>query len=125
MTKSNTCLARTRAPLNALNTAVTIQPGLSDAVVCYIEGAIVGTVAFEGSFDSTNGVDGIWRAISASAANATNTYTQAATAAFTGAASQSTFYVLRTNGLPWVRMRVSAYTSGSAVGVLESRRGSF
>ena len=121
----NTRLARTQAPLSALNNAVTIQPGLSDTVVCYIEGAIVGTVAFEGSFDSTNGVDGIWRSVGAAAANAPNAYTQAATAAFTGAASQATFYVLRTNGLPWVRMRVSAYTSGSAVGVLESRRGAF
>ena len=122
---SNTRLARTRGPLSALNNAVAIQPGLSDVVLCYIEGAIVGTVAFEGSFDSTNGVDGIWRAVGAAAANATNTYTQVATAAFTGVASQSTFYVLRTPGIPWVRMRVSAYTSGSGVGVLESRRGAF
>lgn len=121
----NTRLARTRAPLNALNTAVTIQPGLSDVVVCYIEGIIAGTVAFEGSFDSTDGVDGHWRVVGAAAANDKNTYTQVASAAFTGAASQYTFYVLRTNGLPWVRMRVSAYTSGSAVGVLESRNCSF
>ena len=122
---SNTRIARAQAPLSALNNAVAIQPGLSDAVVCYIDGVIVGTVAFEGSFNSTDGVNGVWRAVSASAANATNVYTQAVTAAFTGVASQSTFYVLRTSGLPWVRMRVSAYTSGSAVGVLESRRGAF
>lgn len=122
---TNTRLARAQAPLSALNSAVTIQPGLSDVVVCYIEGVIVGTVVFEGSFDSTNGVDGIWRAVSASAANATNTYTQVGNPAFTGSASQSTFYVLRTNGLPWVRMRVSAYTSGSGIGVLEARNTAF
>ena len=122
---TNTRLARTQATLSALNHTVTIQPRLSDVVVCYIEGVIVGTVVFEGSFDSTNGVDGIWRAVSAANANATNSYTQVASAVFTGVASQATFYVLRTNGLPWVRMRVSAYTSGSGVGVLESRNTAF
>lgn len=122
---SNTRLGRAPAPLSALNHAVTIQPGLSDTVVCYIEGVLVGTVAFEGSFDSTNGVDGVWRAVGASAANAPNTYTQVPMVAFTGTNSQATFYVIRTSGLQWVRMRVSAYTSGSASGVLESRRAAF
>lgn len=122
---SHTRLGRAQAPLSALNHAVTIKPGLSDIVVCYIEGVIVGTVVFEGSFDSTDGTDGIWRAVGASAANATNTYSQSVSAAFTGAASQITFYVLRTYGIPWVRMRVSSYTSGSGVGVLESFRATF
>lgn len=122
---SNTCLDRARAPLSAINHAVTIQPSRSDVVVCYIEGVIVGTVVFEGSFDSTDGVNGLWRAVSAAPANATNTYTQVSSAAFTGVASQSTFYTIRALGLPWVRMRVSAYTSGSGVGVLESRNTAF
>ena len=118
---SSTRTARAQAPLSALNHAVTIQPGLSDLVLCYIEGAIVGTVAFECSFDSTNGVDGIWRAVGAGVANGANSTLQVATQAFTGAASQSTFYTIRTPGIPWVRMRVSVFTSGGGIGVLEAR----
>lgn len=122
---ANTRIASARAPLSALNNAVTIPVGLADTVVCYIEGVIVGTVVFEGSFDSTDGVNGIWRATAATPANGSNRHTQVANQAFTGTFSQSTFYAVRTLGLPWVRMRVSAYTSGSAVGVLESRNCSF
>lgn len=125
MTKLNTRLAIARAPLTALNSVVTLEPGLSDLVVAYLEGVIVGTVVFEGSFDSTDGVNGVWRALAANAANNTNSYTQATEAVFTGEQSQATFYTFRTLGLPWVRMRVSAYTSGSAQGVLQARNSAF
>lgn len=110
-----------RARLAAVHDTVVIKAGLADAVVCYLEGILVGTVVFEGSFDSTNGVNGIWRSLSAAASNATNLYAQVASAAFTGSASQSAYYILRTCGLPWVRMRVSVFASGSAIGILQAR----
>ena len=125
MTKLNTRLSIARAPLTAMNSAVTLQPGLSDLVVAYIDGVIACTVAFEGSFDSTDGVNGVWRSLAAHSVNATNSYTQQPTVTFTGVQSQGTFYTFRTLGLPWVRLRVSAYTSGTAVGVLEARNSAF
>ena len=123
MSKFSSRVNVARAPLAAANNAVVLEVGLAGFIVGYIEGAVVGTIVFEGSFDSTDGVDGVWREIGATAANTNNTYGQSNTFALAAGQSQKTFYTFRAMGLPWVRMRLSAYTSGSATGVLQSRIG--
>lgn len=123
--KNNTRLGVSRAPLSDQYSSVAISPGLADLLVVYFEGIVVGTLVFEVSFDSTDGVNGLWRAISASVGSATNSSSKVTSVSFTGASSQSTFYVIRNPGAQWVRVRLSAHTSGSAVCVIEARNQEF
>jgi hypothetical protein len=93
--------------LGALNNAVTIDMRSEDSANFEIQSGLSGTVTFEASHDGTN-----WYPISLIAINTSNTTTGATTTTSSG------IYCLEsTRGavVTFVRARVSAYTSGSAV----------
>jgi hypothetical protein len=101
--------------ITALNGQVAIKCEQASGVLLQILAtAISATFVVEGSTDSTNGVDGTWMALGLGATNATNMYTQTAnTGALT--AQPGSGWVARVVPFTWVRVRCSAWTSGTNV----------
>lgn len=100
------------AALGALNAAVTLDNRNNDTVISEITAGLVGTIAFEASMDGTN-----WYSIAAVPLASTTT----TSAVVSVVAPVATLYALepaRINGVTWVRVRVSAYTSGTCTGKL-------
>ena len=101
--------------ITALNGQVAIRCNEASGVFLQILAtAISATFVVEGSTDSTNGVDGTWSRIGISATNATNLYTQTVD---TGAlaAQPANGWIARVVPFSWVRVRCSAWTSGTNV----------
>ena len=101
--------------ITALNGQVAMRCDQASGVLLQILAtAISATFVVEGSTDSTDGVNGTWVALGLSATNATNTYTQTVN---TGAvtAQPGNGWVARVVPFTWVRVRCSAWTSGTNV----------
>ena len=90
--------------LNAENEALTLGTADADSVALQVTGTFTGTITFEASVDGTNYASLAVKASSQTAA-ATLVTTTTAVGVFT----------VNTQGLPYVRARMSAYTSGDAV----------
>lgn len=83
----------------------------SNIMVHMVATALVGhNSTFEGSIDSTNGIDGAWFAIQAVRSNANTIELTTGVLAATPAYA----WELSVNGLAWVRVRATAHTSGTA-----------
>lgn len=89
--------------LGALNAAVTVDIESADHVVFQVTGTWVGTITFEVSVDGTNYVSQACKRSSE-----TNSTTLVTTRTDNGVAA------LTTVGVPHFRLRMSAYTSGTA-----------
>lgn len=83
----------------------------SNVMVSMVAAALAGhNATFEGSLDSTNGVDGNWFAIQAVRTNANTIETATGVLAATPAYA----WELSVNGLNWFRVRATAHTGGTA-----------
>lgn len=112
----NTKLAQVSGPITALNGTVVLDTRRSDGVVIWATAtSVTATLTVEGSFDSTDGVDGSWFALAVSPSNATNLYTQVATIALT--AAPAIFWTARALGLSKVRVKATAFTAAVALNV--------
>lgn len=87
----------------ALNAAVTLPCAEADHVVASVTGTFTGTLTFEGSLDGTN-----WFAVTGNALSNTSSTTNVATTTTAGA------FRFNTVGIQQLRLRMSAYTSGTA-----------
>ena len=92
----------TSGALGANGATSVILASESDQVLVNLVGTFTGTVTFEGTVDNTN-----WFAVAGNATNATASTTLVTTATAAGA------FRFNTIGMTRLRMRVSAYTSGS------------
>jgi hypothetical protein len=83
----------------------------------FVPSAVAGhNCIFEGSLNSTNGVDGNWITLQAARTNANTVETA------TGALSATPAYgwEISVNGMNWARVRATAHTSGSARWLLQA-----
>lgn len=95
---------------NAQTVAIEVSDASNVVLHCKANPSVAGhNVTFEGSLDSTNGIDGTWFGIQAVRTNA-NTIETA-----TGALSVTPAYgwELSVNALKWFRVRATAHTSGN------------
>lgn len=84
--------------------------GLSDAVI-YMYGTYAGTnLTFEQSFDSTNGTDGTWFSVLAANQASASTFS---TTTGTMTSNSSSSYAVSAPGASFIRVRSTAYTSGT------------
>ena len=97
--------------LDALDEAATVDIEAADHVVFQVTGTWVGTLTFE---VSVNGTDWVPQACKRSAE--TNSTTLVTSKTSNGIAALSTI------GVPWFRVRMSAYTSGSATVTIHADR---
>jgi hypothetical protein len=96
------------APNGAVACAVSRS---SNVMVSMVAAALAGhNATFEGSLDSTNGVDGNWFVIQAVRTNANTIETTTGVLAATPAYA----WELSVNGLNWFRVRATAHTGGTA-----------
>lgn len=103
-------------PITAAGQSVVLQVARATLVgICITAPAVVATFLVEGSVNSTDGVDGDWFTIAVAASNATNLYTQVASIVLT--AKPTIAWQARCTQFSWVRVRASAWTSGTNVAV--------
>ena len=70
-----------------------------------------GTFVFEGSVDSTNGIDGTWFGIQACRSNANTIETQIAVSGLTAGSGYAAAWEASVNGLRWMRLRATVTTT--------------
>ena len=100
--------------LSALNHTVAINASRLALLAIFVKAtAVTATLTVEGSWNSTDGVDGDWRQIAISPSNSTNLYTQVATIALT--ANPTISWTARVTPFTRVRVRVSTFTSATAL----------
>lgn len=105
-----------KGALTGLGSTVSAKiPHASGVLMVTTSPAVNATIAWEGSIDSTDGVNGRWFPVFASATNSGSLYGQAATASLSGDVTVG--HVLRTIGMKYIRCRASAWTSGTNVQV--------
>lgn len=113
---SNTKLAQASGPITALNGTVVLDARLSDGVVIWATATSVNaTLTIEGSFDSTDGVNGTWFVLAVQPSNSTNLYTQVATIALT--AAPVIMWTARSFGFNKIRARATTFTAAVAFNV--------
>lgn len=95
---------------NAQTMAIEVSDASNVVIHCKANPSVAGhNVTFEGSLDSTNGIDGTWFGIQAVRTNANTIET--ATGAL--AATPAYGWELSVNALKWFRVRATAHTSGN------------
>lgn len=117
---SRKSLSQKALALNTVGSALTLNVAEASVVVAHVKNTggtamAAGTYVFEGSLDSTDGVDGTWFSVLASQSNSSGlTYF---TAPALGANAPSQFaWRISVNGILWIRVRCSiAATGGSNV----------
>lgn len=99
------------ATLGIADAALTLAVDDADSVALQITGTFTGTITFEASVDGTN-----WASVAVKASSQTTATTLVTTTTAAGV------FTLNTQGLPYVRARMSAYTSGSATALARASR---
>lgn len=84
-----------------------------------------GTFVFEGSVDSTNGIDGTWFGIQAVRSNANTIEVQAAALALVAGAGTLYAWEASVNATRWVRIRTTVAVTASAIATWSIVRGSY
>lgn len=75
-----------------------------------------GAFAFEGSLDSTNGIDGTWFTVTTVRTNSPNVIeTQSGTLTLAAGAGQVYAWRVSANGLPWLRIRCATAVTASSI----------
>lgn len=92
------------ATLDIADAALTLGTADADSVALQVTGTFSGTITFEASVDGTN-----WAALAVKASSQTAAATLVTTTTAAGV------FTVNTQGLPNIRARMSAYTSGAAV----------
>ena len=89
--------------LTSLNDAVTVEIDTADNIIFQVSGTWVGTLVFEVSLDGTNWLSQACKASDQNNSNQLITTVQT-----------NHLCYLNSNGAPYFRIRMSAYTSGTA-----------
>lgn len=97
--------------LTALDDAVTVEIDTADTILFQLTGTWVGTVVFEVSLDGTHWLSQACKASDQNNANQLITTVQT-----------NHLCYLNSNGAPWFRVRMSAYTSGTATVIVHAMR---
>lgn len=84
-----------------------------------------GTFIFEGSIDSTDGVNGTWFGVQAVRSNANTIETQIALSGIAAAAGFAAAWEASVNALKWFRLRCSVNVTASAIAYWTAIRGTY
>jgi len=116
MSNDNTKIASAFGAITALNQSVVLDVARADGGVIWITAtSVTATFTVEGSFDSTDGVNGTWFTMAASPSNSTNLYTQVTSIVLT--AAPTIFWTFRALGLSKVRAKATSFTAAAALTV--------
>jgi len=118
------------ADLVALNSALAVDVTDASNILAHIKntGTVqmsAGNFAFEGSVDSTNGVDGTWFSIQAVRSNANVPETTTPTIVIVAGTGLAWAWEASVNALRWVRIRCSVVVTASAIARWTIVRGSY
>lgn len=116
--------------LTVLNTALTVDVSDSSNLVLHVKNTgtvamAAGVFAFEGSVDSTNGVDGTWFIVQAVRSNANIIETGRAASSLAPASGEAYAWELSVNALRWFRIRCSTAVTASSIATWTVIRGSY
>lgn len=106
--------------LTNLGTQVAVDVSLASNVVMHVKNAgsvamTAGAFTFEGSLDSTTGIDGTWFAIQAVRSNAATTESSTGTVSLAFAAGLAYAHEASVNGMRWLRVRTTTAVTASAI----------
>lgn len=110
---------RQNGNITGVNSQVAIPCDDASAVFLQVLATAMAGVTFvvEASMDSTNGTDGTWVRLGIAATNATNLYTQTVDTGVL-AAQPTNGWIARVVPFRWVRVRCTAWTSGTSVNAI-------
>lgn len=110
--------------LGAVNNQVALNVSDQNSAIIYVKGGVVtavgATITFEGSLDSTNGIDGTWFVINGARTNATTVENVSSAIGLAPGVGSSYGWRVNVSNVAWIRARVTAITSGDLVGVISA-----
>lgn len=110
--------------LAAVADVVRLNVSKFNSAVLFVKGGTVNAVGlnvtFEGSVDSSNGIDGTWFTLSGTRTNANTIESSSGVIAPNVGATLGYAWRINVSNVRYVRIRVTAITSGNAVGIISA-----
>lgn len=121
----------TSGNLAALNSQVAVDVSLASNVTLSLKNTgsaamAAGVFAFEGSLDSTDGIDGTWFSVAAARSDTSNVVeTGRPVSSLAAGAAQAYAWELSVNALKWFRVRTSTAVTASSIATWAIARGAY
>lgn len=118
------------AALSSLASALTLDVAEASNVVVHVKNTgtanmVAGAFVFEGSVDSTNGVDGTWFGLQSARSNSNTIENATGTLSLASGVGSAYAWELSVNAVHWFRIRCTTATTASSVANWTVLRGSY
>lgn len=120
----------TTAALTTIGQQFAVDVADSSNIVLHVKNSgtatmAAGTFVFEGSIDSTDGINGVWFGLQAARSNANTIETTTGVLSLVAAAGSLYAWELSVNAVKWFRVRCTVATTASSIASWTAVRGSY